>query len=153
FRTAVERRLLPVAMEGVWRLPFNTKASIDASGAVGYWVTAGEPIPASAFAARAVRLPPKPVGALVSLAKELIEASGASVDAALTRILSRALAKAVNGHFLSDADATDGAPAGIAGDAETITATGNDAADLAALVTLADETDLDLREATWILSP
>jgi hypothetical protein len=154
FRTFLARKLLPSRIEAIARVPFNVPVPFQDGVASAYWRGEGQPRPITAFSADAVKLPPRQVDAVSVVTEELLERAGRGTDGAITRILASAAAARVNATFLSaDAAVSGVSPAGIAVGAGGITATSSLAADLSAVVKEADDDDVDLSRAVWILSP
>lgn len=157
FRAALERKILPAVIDGAWKIPFAIPFSLQSGPATATWIDEGAPIRVSGFVSAAVRLPPRKIATISVLTGELLRATGSKADATIIRILTNALAAAVNSTFVSSVAASGGAPGGIAENAASISSTGDTAAeissDLSALISLADSADVDLAQSSWLMSP
>lgn len=148
FAPVLERSLLG-RLSGLRRVPFNVRMLSMQGGTRGYWTSPGAPRPISKPAMAGAWLQPSNVGALIVATSEALREGGPVAEAGLHRDLERALTDAIDGAFLSGAGGA-GQPPSIAHGAVTITATGDPAADLAALV---DAFQGDLSAAYFVCDP
>ena len=151
FRTEIERRLIPLQM-GAVRLPFHIKAPMVDGRPEGYWVPEGGAKPVGRFSATSIALPPRKVEALTVVTKRLLQTPEGG-DAVL-RMLRNAVVGGVNATFSSSSASVAGtSPAGIGAGATPVPESGEVVPDLEALVGAADDADVTLEEAEWIMSP
>ena len=151
FRTEIERRLIPLQM-GAVRLPFHIKSPMVDARPEGYWVPEGGAKPVGRFSATSITLPPRKVESLTVVTKRLLQTpEGGDV---VLRMLGNAVVQTVNGTFASSSAAVAGtSPAGIGAGATGVAETMDVVADLEALVEAADDADVILEEAEWVMSP
>ncbi len=147
-------------LEGMRRVPFQTRLVGMTAGAVAHWVGEVAPKPATfaALAGQETRLDSRKVVAFYLATVELMRASAPVGERLLLGQLGRAAAQAVDVAFLDPANSGDDSmPPAVTNGAEVHASTGSTLAqidaDLALLVGSLNDAGSSLEYATWIMHP
>ena len=158
FAEALRAATIIGRLQGLRRVPFQTRVITQTGAAVGHWVGQGRPAPFSdaAFAEPTVLGPAKVQSNLIAT-KELLRSSSPAAEAVLLRDLVAACAQAIDQRFIDPAAVAvlDAAPASITNGVAAIPSTGNSLAqvdtDLGAAVDALVAAGSDLAAAQWVL--
>lgn len=139
-------------LSGLRKVEFGVRSSRITNGATGYWVGQARPKPISFAAVDGSTLDSRKVAAIIVLTQESVKFAGPVTEAALQRDLQRAVVDTWDEAFLDVANAgiADEMPASITYGAPAIAATGDPAADVAALIAAFDG---DFASAYFITDP
>lgn len=139
-------------LAGLRKVEFGVRSNRITNGATGYWVGQARPKPISFAAVDGSTLDSRKVAAIIVLTQESVKFAGAVTEAALQRDLQRAVVDTWDEAFLDVANAgiPDEMPASITYGAPAIAATGDPAADVAALIAAFDG---DFASAYFITDP
>lgn len=144
----VERSIVG-RLQGLRRVPFNTRTTKITGGAIAYWVSEAQPRPLSRPSLAGETLPSATLNALIVATRESVGKPAA--ERLLQDDLLRATTAVLDATFLSDdAAVPNGRPGGILAGVPTVSSTGNLADDLAALCGVFGG---DLQTASLITTP
>lgn len=152
FLSLVSEQSIIGRLAGLRRVPFRTRMLAVTAGATGYWVSEAAPKPVSGITLAGSSLEPLKVASIVVVTKEALDSQDdlaehvlqADLTRAVTATLDQALLDAMNGGVPGQV------PASVTHGAPTIAASGDLAADLAALVSAFQG---DLASAYFVCSP
>jgi HK97 family phage major capsid protein len=143
-----------------WRaVPFNVRVGSQTAGSTGYWVGQGKAIPMSKLTSSSVSLGIAKVAGLVSIDKELARLSTPAAETLVRNDLARECQETLD---LSLIDPNQGGqaniqPASLTYGVTPVTPSGTNYAafvtDVKSLFTTAITANLDISQATWVLSP
>lgn len=137
FGLIMERSLLG-RLTGLRRVPFNRRMLRMVSGAAGYWVAEGNPVPLSKPALDGSSLDALKVCAIIVASEEALTVGGVIAETGFQRDLERAVVDTIDATLLdaSNAGAAGERPASITYGAPAVTATSDPGSDLAAMLAL-----------------
>lgn len=135
FGLVMERTLLG-RMAGLRRVPFYRRMLKMVSGANGYWVSQGKPVPLSKPALEGSTIDPLKVCAIIAATEEAMTTGGAIAETGFQRDLERAVIDTLDAALIdaSNAGIADEMPAAITYGAPSAPATSDAVADIAALI-------------------
>lgn len=137
FNLVMERSLLG-RLVGLRRLPFRRRMLKITSGSNGYWVAESKPVPLSKPSLDGSSLEPLKVCSMIVATEESLKVGGAIAENGFQRDLERAIVDTTDIALLdaSNAGVADERPAALTYGAPSAAATGDAAADIAALIGL-----------------
>lgn len=144
-------------LQGLRRVPHNSRLLHVASGTSGSWTGEGIPVPLGALDFDAASLPPLKVNALAVITAELARSSAPSAEGAISRDVLAACAAAADATFIDPENAGTASvkPASVTSAGTSITSSGSSIAqidsDLRDAVNVLDGADVDLGTAAWIM--
>jgi HK97 family phage major capsid protein len=146
-------------MQGMSRVPFNTKLLTGNVGGSGDWVLEGAPIPVTQMELSASdSLAPKRVGGIRVLTAELVKNATDGSERAVANDAAAGIAEALDRAFTDPANSGSSAkPASITYGATSFSSSGSTVAaidaDLKQMIGVLTAANMPLRTAAWMMSP
>jgi hypothetical protein len=148
----VRQRSLIGRIEGLRRIPLQTRLVTAATGFAAAWIAEGKAVPLSAASYDEGTLPPRKLSALCVVSNELLESADPAAELMIRNDLVAACVDALNQSFIdpTNAGVADVEPASVTYGVTDIPATGDGLTDLRNLI---DTFPGDLERAVLIGSP
>lgn len=143
-------------INGMRRVPFNSKIPSQLTGSAASWVGEGKAKPLTNPTYGSVEVKEHKLAAIVVYTQELMRRSDPSVDILVRDDLLKASAALIDVTFLGDQVATDVTPEGVFYNVAPVTASGESAteveADLLSLIEGFVDQNLSIEGAYWVMS-
>lgn len=148
-------------LQGLRRVPFKVRMVSAGQGTGAGWIGEASPIPVSALALSDAgeQLPPLKPGGIAVITTELVRASDPIVDALVASDVGAAVAAALDSAFIDPASSgvADVRPESITAGAQQFESSGAAVvaidADLAGMLAVLTDANLDLSSAAWVMAP
>lgn len=144
-------------IQGMTRVPFNSRVAGQTSGATGYWVGQGQAKPLTRFNLNTTSLGFTKVAAIIALTEELARFSSPSATEIIRRELTNALVALLDSDFLDPANAGTTAvkPRSITSGITPITNSGTTLANtktgVASIMSQMIQANVPLSECVWLM--
>lgn len=152
FFSLVRQRSIIGRIDGLRRVPLQTRLVNAATGFQAYWVGEGAAVPVSSASYNENSLPPRKLAALTVVSEELLLSADPAAETFIRDDLANACVATLNSAFLDPANSgtSDVKPASVSNGAPSLPATGDGLADIRLLI---DIFPGDLERAVLVGSP